>query len=722
MTPSVSDVQLMDPATLAAAIRAQQKKEALKVLKKFRDSDEGKQLVDWALKTYRQLKSAREIEERQWKKNLAMYNGKQYLQVVKHGTMAGQLMERPTNPNQDRRTVNLTAPIVRTEISKLMSQKPSASVIPASSDDEDMFAAMAGEQVWESITTRRKLIATLTKAAFWNSITGNGIVKTYWDETMIDRDANIEGDVVWESVSPFNFLVPDLREEDLERQGYVINYYTKPLDWLQMFYSNELDGIDLQANTNAASEVLEETYLNMSASTKTQPDSCLVYEFWIKPGSCKYLKGGGRLVIVDKYLVDFSNDWPYQHGEFPFAHMGHILTGKFYRRSTLDDTNQLNEDYNSWRTHMNQARRRMGHPQFAAQKGSVNAARWSNETGLVVEYKPGFQAPTPLPLSQMPQYIMEEGQSIQADLEDISGQHEVSKGQAPPGVTAATAISYLQEQDDVYLTPTFQSFEQAVEKVARQTLELCVQFWDVKRLVKVAGSDSQFDTMLLMGADIENGTDIRIEPGSSLPTSKAARQQFIMDLMTAQFIPPDQGLELLEIGGSTKLVDQLKIDKRQAQRENIKMKMIDPTIIQAHQQQWQQQQQIPGNPMTTDQQTQQPLAVPPLIPVNDWDNHDIHIDTHNIYRKSQAYQYLDPAVQAEFEKHVNMHEQMKQQKMLQQAMAQFPTDGSVPGVSGVIDPNTGRPSGQMTDGSAPGIDSSQQSTADMGGDQGGVVG
>jgi len=333
MTPSVSDVQLMDPATLAAAIRAQQKKEALKVLKKFRDSDEGKQLVDWALKTYRQLKSAREIEERQWKKNLAMYNGKQYLQVVKHGTMAGQLMERPTNPNQDRRTVNLTAPIVRTEISKLMSQKPSASVIPASSDDEDMFAAMAGEQVWESITTRRKLIATLTKAAFWNSITGNGIVKTYWDETMIDRDANIEGDVVWESVSPFNFLVPDLREEDLERQGYVINYYTKPLDWLQMFYSNELDGIDLQANTNAASEVLEETYLNMSASTKTQPDSCLVYEFWIKPGSCKYLKGGGRLVIVDKYLVDFSNDWPYQHGEFPFAHMGHILTGKFYRQA-----------------------------------------------------------------------------------------------------------------------------------------------------------------------------------------------------------------------------------------------------------------------------------------------------------------------------------------------------------------------------------------------------
>lgn len=670
-------------------------------VREFRETEEGKKLTSWLLSKYSSAKSARESEERQWKKNLAMYNGKHYLQVIKQGQFAGQLMERPKDPNKDRRTINRIESLCRTEISRLVSQKPSASVLPSSSDDEDMFAAMAGEQIWESHQTRRHLQAVVTDAAFWLTITGNGFIKTYWDESAEDVDADVMGDVVYENVSPFNFLVPDLRETDLEKQAYVINYYTKSIEWLQMFYPDELEGVDLNPKVNAANEILEDTYLNLSGADKSAPDSVIVYEFWVKPGACKFLPTGGRIVLADDVMVAYTPQLPYKHKQYPFAHAGHILTGKFYRRSVLNSVNELQEEYNSARSQVSDIRKKMGKPQILAQKGSISAARWSNETGLVIEVKPGFQFPQPMPMASLPPYFMEEQQAILTDIEDISGQHQVSKGNVPPGVTAATAISYLQEKDDSYMVSTSQSFEAMCEKIAKQTLVLVVQFWDIPRLVKVGGSDSQFDTLTLAGSDIATGTDIRIEGGSSLPTSKAARQAFIMDLMTQQIVTPEQGLDILEIGGAQKLMDSLKSDQRQAQRENVRMKSLDDQTLAQYAQDWQQRSEM-MDPSTLDKSTQQPLEMPPAVPVNSWDNHDIHIETHNKYRRSQAFDYLSDAVKVQFESHVEMHKTMKRQEALEEMMQMLPTDGSVPGVSGLMDQG-GQPEAEVSDGSGSGV-------------------
>ena len=50
-----------------------------------------------------------------------------------------------------------------------------------------------------------------------------------------------------------------------------------------------------------------------------------------------------------------------------------------------------------------------------------------------------------------------------------------------------------------------------------------VQYWDSVRLVKVVGKDGAISARYLEGADLKTGNDIRIEGGSSLPQSKAAR-------------------------------------------------------------------------------------------------------------------------------------------------------------------------------------------------------
>lgn len=153
-------------------------------------------------------------------------------------------------------------------------------------------------------------------------------------------------------------------------------------------------------------------------------------------------------------------------------------------------------------------------------------------------------------------------------MEDISSQHQISRGQAPNGVTAATAISYLQERDDSPLTSTYQSIEFGWEKLAKHTLSHVNQFWDTERIVSGTGIEGTFDAITLKGSQIASGLDIRVEAGSALPVSKAAKQAFLMDMMKMGFIDPNKGLSMMDMGGIDKLYNELKADERQAKRKS----------------------------------------------------------------------------------------------------------------------------------------------------------
>lgn len=678
----------ISPEQMSAFIAQEQEAQRIQALQEFRSTENAANLVSWVHSEYEKANSAREKEKREWVLNLAFYNKMHDATITGKGSILGEgnLYVPPRSArSKTKRVVNRIRSMARTEIAKMTSQPPTISVVPSSADMDDMFAASAGENVYLSVTTRAKLQAEVTKAAFWISITGNGFLKTYWDANREDKDTGVAGDIVIESVSPFHLFVPDIREEDIEKQSFVLNMYAKPLDQLRQFYGAELEGVEISASTVTKETLLDAKYL-ATDSQERKPDSCMVYEMWVKPGGCKFMPNGGLVTLVDKTIVAYYDQGlPYSHGEYPFAHIGHVPTGKFYRASAIEDLRELNLDYNANVSLIAETRQKMGKPQLLAQRGSIAATKITNEVGLVIEYRPGTPPPTPMPLPELPSYLFQEQERILSDMEDISGQHQVSKGSAPPGVTAATAISFLQERDDSYMAPTFQSLDMGHEKIGKHILTLAVQYWDTPRLVKTAGDDAAFDVRKLQGADIKNGTDLRVERGSTLPESTAARRAMILDLMNTGHIPSEKGLELLELGGSHRILDSLQADKRQAQRENVKMREASVEDITGLAAQWSATAQALEaqsiDPEMPDPDTGIPME-PIAVPVNEWDNHDIHIEIHNLFRKSQAYESLSPEVKELFDKHVKHHEAARQGKALKELMGMLPTDGSVPGIPG----------------------------------------
>lgn len=655
------------------------------VLKKFKKQEQAKKLVAWAKSEYEKCKSARRSEENDWYLNLAFYNGHQYHDWRAVAGKQG-LVEEPNPSNLPRITVNRIEPIVRTEVAKTTAQKPSATVVPASNDEDDLLSATAGEQVWESIYDNNKFQTdVLQKAEFWRSITGNGFIKTFWDsskkkyetvkttdqltgEPQVERRLASVGDVVQEAVSPFHLYVPDQSEEDIERQPYVLNVYTKAEEWVKQMFGAVLPK-DFKPSKVAASEIQDASLMDLRGVDNAKPDAVLIIEMWVKPGTNKWLPNGGLVTIVDTEIVQYSDTGiPYHHGQYPFAHLQGISNGKFYRRSVIKNLIPLQREYNRTRSQIVHAKNLMAKPQMMYDEGSVDPRKITARAGIWIPIRPGFSKPSPVPIQPLPSYVLQEVQQLQADFEDISGQHQVSRGESG-GLTAATAIAYLGERDDAYLTTIFHSIEAAVEKVARQSLGLFVQYVEEARLVKITGTDGSFDAMMLSGADLASGTDIRIESGSALPTSKAARQALVTEWMKMGFIPPEDGLRILEMGMLKQYYNTIKIDENAAQRENLMIKKVTEEMLQEFEQAWNEG-AANGDQDKVDPTTGQPLQVPPMVSVNGWDNHAVHVEVHNRFRKSQAFQLLPDVVKAEFQKHISMHEQILQQQQMQQMQMQ----------------------------------------------------
>lgn len=704
----------------------------------FNNAREIKSLIAWVHSEYQKSKSARSRFERQWALNMAMYLGKQnmgYFQGKPGESGAGMLRTPPVLPHVSRRVFNRIRPVVRTELARLTSNKPNASVVPASSEDADLFAAQAAEDVWQSHYTQKKLHATFSRSMFWATICGTAFTKCYFDPDAYDCVTKETGSIESGVVTPYHLFVPDLYEQDLEAQPFIFNAYTKSAQWVEQTYGVKVNATIVQAESPF------QTAMFVLGKNEAAPDSVLCIEAWLKPGAHKMFPEGAYMVLIDQQVVcmfDYQDEGPlYEHKMYPFIKWDHIPTGMFYSDSVITDLIDIQRDYNRTRNQIIEAKNRTAKPQLIAPKGSIDPRMVTSAPGQVIFYRPGLNPPQPLPIQPVPAYVMQELDLNIRDMEDISSQHQVSRGETPSGVTAATAINFMQERDDSLLTPAYQSVEQGWEKWARLTVSYAVQFWSVKKTVSVTGVDGSFDSIALKGSELSTGTDVRMEAGSALPVSKSAKQAFILDLMKMGALPPEKGLSLLDMGGMDQLYNEMQIDERAAQRENLRMARLDINDIMQHEQnartsnefaKMQEEMALaqagpqdpmqqgmsdippaggpavppidgmpmqmqgaggpmggggapemmggpesmgmgmpgmappgievapPPGPMGMDPNTEAPLQIPMnLVPVNTWDNHQLHIDIHNRYRKSQAFELLPAENKQQFEYHVAQH-------------------------------------------------------------------
>ena len=585
--------------------------------------------IDYWERQYRICESLRRSYEENWYLNLAFYFGKQWVTWQRSPTGTGnRLVEPPSSRNRVRLTSNRIAPVIRDELTKLIKEEPQFYVVPNTTEPTDVAAARVGESIAEYILKTNNYNKVRRQVTFWTLICGTGFTKVTCPGT--------DKELLLERVTALHLFAPNLEDEFIQTQPYLIHARGMSPEIIEETYD-----VKVEADMNVSGNSMEQKFLSaIGIKNKEMNDNKLsfVKEIWVKP--CGRYKEGALIVLAGNKMVyryspngtkvdEFTgqqapgdNTLPYEHGLYPFIKTDHTASGRFYGRSTIEDLIPLQKELNKTRSQVIECKNRMAKPQMTYTKGSIDVTKITSEVGLYIPVAPGFNPPQPIVIPPVSNVFQEVEQSILTDMDEIAGRSDISRGMVPTGIQAASAISYLSEQNDVKIYNTVVSVEEATEDIGRQCLNLVQQFWSEEKIIEIVSKNNAYEASVYMMSGLKGNTDLRVEAGSMAPKSQAAQQAFITDLMVKGLIPPEKGLRYLKLNETNRLYDEMQIDSKQAQRENFRMSQGDITVVP-----------------------------------NDFDLDPVHIYEHELYMKSQEYEMSDPQIKQIFLDHLNATKQ-----------------------------------------------------------------
>jgi hypothetical protein len=607
-------------------------------------------------------RGARSRFEPTWHLNYAFYFGEQWLFWNR-----GRLDRPRLDPHRVTLTDNRIIGIVRTELAKMTKQKPAWQVIPTTSQDEDLQSALMGEKIleylWRHLRMRDKLIDVL----LWSRITGTGLWKVLWDsqkgqkvqvladqegapvihsetgapmrpQELQDQQGQLPeglqgktiatGDVHIETVAPFEFLADPIATR-LEDAEWCIQENVKSQE-----YVNEHYGAILPTDTDIAPGPTEaRMFPSYQMGGTSNYKGIKLHEYWCKPNKT-HPEGRRAVWAKDKMLFEGPN--PYKHLPY-LMFTGIPIPGRFWPTSVVEQLRNPQTELNKIRSQILENAQRTGNPALlAARQANI---QYSGVPGERIDFDDTVQnaIPSYLQPPNMPVYALQQQEKIEAAMQDISGQHEVSSAQVPAGVTAASAINLLQEADDTRLGPSIYDMEETLGVAGQMLLKLVAQYWTDERTIMIAGPDHALDAIAFKGAALKGNTRAEVQSGSMFPKSKAAKQAAIQDMLNLMFQYQGQQpmnkrmlgkvMRDLEAGGLEKLFGDVSVDESQINRENQQLSQAIPLTINA------------------------------------FDDNEAHIEGHTEFQKGPTYQKLGPEVAAVFENHIREHRLLLQQSM-----------------------------------------------------------
>ena len=585
-------------------------------------------------------KCKRDAYELQAYLNISYFLGKQW---IKTDRASNRLVEPPCEPWQVRFVANKVQPIVRTELAKLTKNKFVMYVNPATTDNNDIRAARVAEKVVEWAEYELGLQALDRDNCLWGLTTGISFMKPYWNPNKGRKFNDGTGKMIHEGdidccVVPFFELKFDTSCSTWEDVKWVCHDKVRTVEYIKDTY-----GIEVKAESGlSATNLYEAKLLTLSAngdgiSYNKLKDSAVIHEYWEAP-SGKYPNGRRITTCAEKVLFydedigfgaqdDTERELPF----FPFFHIK--VPGRLMPTCLCEQLIPIQREYNKSRSQIIENKNLFGNPILIAPRGCLDEEP-TNEPGQFIEYNLVGAEPKYLEPPAMGAEIYKNIDILNAELEFVSGQHEVSHGSTPTGVTSGTAIGFLQEQDDTKLSPSIANSIDCKRNYVRYLLKMVQKMYDIERTIRIAGENRKVETLHFKGSDLTS-IDLRINESTMYQTSKAAMQDYVIKMVQYGLLVPENErdrqliMKVLEFGIVDDVYSEFEQDASQAQTENDKFEHGD---------------------ISPD--------------VRDFYNHDAHVKEHNKFRKSEAYAQMPPELKTIIDAHVEQHMQFYMQSVI----------------------------------------------------------
>lgn len=337
---------------------------------------------------------------------------------------------------------------------------------------------------------------------------------------------------------------------------------------------------------------------NNSANASTKTPKVTAYEFYELPsedfpeGIRSVRLGSGADTVVEAGPLPTVYGAGVKKGQ-RFLGLVHWIyakvPGRLWGKTPIDDAVPLQITRNVVEANINITVQRMGNPVWFNPKGS-GVEIITGESGQVIQYNPvsvgGTQFAKP---ERVPAELNNLGpligwiRVIDDAIERVTGTFFLQGGNAPPGVTAASALAYLGEKGQQSLSTLRANWAKAWRQVDLFFLEIARQNWDDKRIAVVAGRNKQWEAETFTKADLQGAINIIIDYNGLAPKSQATEQARIGQLTQLGMINPadeEVKLEVLKRFGAVDLIGSRSLDLQFANRTQDRF-LKDPEFVPA---------------------------------------------------------------------------------------------------------------------------------------------
>ena len=585
--------------------------DTLKRRGKTKNQDPGWEIIE---NRYTDGLTLRRPFEQRWLISMAFYAGRQYTFFNQSAWVLQQLR---AVKGKLRTVDNQLMPRVRRQVSDAIRNEPIISVIPNTTDDEDIKAAKVGDKVLKSWWRSNRMKRKNRKMNYWKFVTGNCFLDDQWNPKAglveVDEktgDLVYSGDVdvgVW---SPFEVLVPyaSLGDDELDNFPWILKHKWRSLEWIEA----NLPGGEKVAPEQMPKQQLDSSHIFgvMAGTAGSKVPGATVKEVYIKPNST-YPKGlhfvgaNGTVNIRDEYPFTKYNLQHFKDVEIP---------GVFWGMATMEYAIPLQKSWNRNMTSVDEFNRTLGKGKGLVPRGAKLEALPDDNNGEWITYKPVMgQKPEFMRMTSLPRTYDLSFSLLRQSLQDLFSQQEVTKGTNKSDIRSGEMVELLLEQNAMGAIPTHADSEEAYEELMARVLKRIQVGYKEQRVLKITGNEGEYELIEFQGADLRNNTDVRVKRESSLPESRVARNAIVERRYQAGFYgdPTDSEvrrhvMNMLDDAIVKDIYTDERLDEANARIENKTMEQGEITNLL----------------------------------VNDYDNHGLHILEHNHWRKSRDYQNL----------------------------------------------------------------------------------
>lgn len=515
--------------------------------------------------------------EKQWELDLEFLAGNQYCEISPRGEVEE---EEKYYYWQNRGAFNHIAPIIDSRVAKLTKMKPIMSVKAAGAEESDVKNAKLATALVNSSYQRLSLGDVISKTTGWSESCGTGFYFIGWNPDAgkllgeVDGKKVFEGDVVVESVSPFEIYPDSLCYENIESCESIIRARAMKTADVERLYGITVAGEDVKVFG-----------VDKAATGKSiVHDSVLVLEKYERPTADF---PDGRLIVACEKTILYMGELPYVNGVegrrgFPFVKQNSIdKAGCFFGMSMVERLIPVQKAYNAVKNRKQEFLNRLTMGVVAVEDGSVDTDELAEEglsPGKIIVYRQGANPPALMGTGTMPTDLNREEDRLLNEFILLSGVSEFSRSADVAAGTSGVALQLLIEQEDARLNAVTENVRSAIRETAKQMIRLFKQFATSTRLLRTAGEQGKVELYYFNSSDL-GSDDVVFDTESELSYTPAQKKSAVYELIDAGLLTDDTGklsertkaklLEILGFGSIDNTLDIESLHINKADEENL---------------------------------------------------------------------------------------------------------------------------------------------------------